>query len=93
MDAAARHAKKFKAVADPTRLAIVACLVRSGEICVTDLVDAFDLSQPTISHHLRLLREAGLLETARRGTLAFYRVPPAALEQLHSALVDACLEI
>jgi ArsR family transcriptional regulator len=93
MRAAVRHAARFKAIADPTRLAMLACLVRVGEICVADLTEAFDLSQPTISHHLRLLREAGLLETTNRGTLVFYRVPPEALEQLQSALVDACLEI
>lgn len=93
MAAAERHAAKFKAISDPTRLAMLACLARVGEVCVTDLVESFELSQPTISHHLRLLREAGLLETKRRGTLAFYRVPARALEELHSALVDACLEI
>jgi ArsR family transcriptional regulator len=93
MTAAARHAAKFKAISDPTRLAIVACLSRVGEICVADLMESFALSQPTVSHHLRLLKQAGLVETTRRGTLAFYRVPPAALEELHSALVVACLEI
>jgi ArsR family transcriptional regulator, arsenate/arsenite/antimonite-responsive transcriptional repressor len=88
-----RYASQFKAVADPTRRAMLACLIRVGEICVADLTEPFPLSQPTISHHLRLLREAGLLETTGRGALTFYSVPPAALERLQSALVDACLQI
>src|ERR671934_871178 len=74
----ARHelAARFKALADPTRVAIVNRLATADEVCVCDLNAAFDLSQPTISHHLRILREAGLVESARRGTGAYYRLPP-----------------
>jgi ArsR family transcriptional regulator, arsenate/arsenite/antimonite-responsive transcriptional repressor len=57
-----------------------------GEACVCDLSSAFDLSQPTISHHLRVLRETGLLECERRGTWVYYRVVPSALAQLSAVL-------
>jgi ArsR family transcriptional regulator len=76
----------FKALADPTRVAIVNRLAGAEEVCVCDLVEAFELSQPTISHHLKLLREAGLVEAERRGTWAYYRLVPEAIEGLRVAL-------
>src|SRR3954465_113739 len=78
--AAAELATVFKALADPTRVAIVNRLAAAPEVCVCDLTAAFELSQPTISHHLRLLRDAGLVESERRGTWAGYppRPPRAA---------------
>jgi ArsR family transcriptional regulator, arsenate/arsenite/antimonite-responsive transcriptional repressor len=79
-------AAQFKALADPTRVAIVNHLSAAGEVCVCNLVDAFELSQPTISHHLRILREAGLVVSTRRGTWAFYRLVPEALDALRSTL-------
>ncbi len=79
-------AAQFKALADPTRVAIVNHLSATGEVCVCSLVDAFELSQPTISHHLRILREAGLVASTRRGTWAFYRLVPEALDALRSTL-------
>jgi ArsR family transcriptional regulator len=79
-------ASRFKALADPTRVAIVNRLARSEECCVCNLVDEFELSQPTISHHLRILREAGLVEAERRGTWAYYRLLPEAIGGLRSAL-------
>ena len=79
-------AARFKALADPTRVAIVNRLAGAGEVCVCELVAEQDLSQPTISHHLRLLREAGIVEAARRGTWAYYRLVPDAVEGLASAL-------
>src|ERR671938_957596 len=84
----ARHelALRFKALADPTRVAIVNRLAAADECCVCDLTDAFVLSQPTISHHLRILREAGLVESSRRGTWAYYRLVPEAVEQLRAGL-------
>jgi ArsR family transcriptional regulator len=85
-DAAGALAARFKALADPTRVAIVNCLAGSDEVCVCELVDAFDLSQPTISHHLRILRDAGLVEAERRGTWAFYRLVPEAIDALRGAL-------
>jgi ArsR family transcriptional regulator, arsenate/arsenite/antimonite-responsive transcriptional repressor len=79
-------AARFKALADPTRVAIVNRLAATDECCVCDLTGAFELSQPTISHHLRLLREAGLVEASRRGTWAYYRLIPAAVGELRTAL-------
>src|SRR5256885_10435844 len=85
LDAADELASYFKALADPTRVAIVSRLA-AGECCVCDLNAAFDLSQPTISHHLKVLREAGLVESSRRGTWAYYRLVPEALDALRGAL-------
>ena len=78
-------AARFKALSDPTRVAILNRLAQ-GEACVCDLNATFDLSQPTISHHLRVLRDAGLVEASRRGTWAYYRVVPEALAALSSVL-------
>jgi ArsR family transcriptional regulator len=72
----------FKALSDPTRVAIVNRLGAASEVCVCDLTAAFELSQPTISHHLRVLREAGLVESEGRGTWAYYRLVPEAIERL-----------
>jgi ArsR family transcriptional regulator, arsenate/arsenite/antimonite-responsive transcriptional repressor len=79
-------AAQFKALADPTRVAIVNHLSSADEVCVCNLVDAFDLSQPTISHHLKILREAGLVASTRRGTWAFYRLVPDTLAALRATL-------
>lgn len=63
----------FKALADPTRLEILRLVAaQTAPICVCDIVDRFDLGQPTISHHLKVLREAGLVEMSRQGIWAFY---------------------
>src|SRR5437870_11881406 len=80
-------AQRFKALADPTRVAIVNRLAGAGEVCVCAFVDELGLSQPTVSHHLRILREAGLVESTRRGTWAFYRLVPETIDQLAAALV------
>src|SRR6476659_11482896 len=79
-------AARFKALADPTRVAIVNCLSSADEVCVCELNANFDLSQPTISHHLRVLREAGLVEASRRGTWAYYRLVPETVAALGEAL-------
>jgi ArsR family transcriptional regulator len=79
-------ATRFKALADPTRVAIINCLSAADEVCVCHLTDTFDLSQPTISHHLRILREAGLVESSRRGTWAYYRLVPESIAALRGAL-------
>jgi ArsR family transcriptional regulator, arsenate/arsenite/antimonite-responsive transcriptional repressor len=79
-------AAQFKALADPTRVAIINCLSAAEEVCVCNLTDTFDLSQPTISHHLKILREAGLVESTRRGTWAYYRLVPEKIEALRAAL-------
>lgn len=81
-EAAVALATIFKALGDPTRVAIVQRLAASEQVCVCDLNAAFDLSQPTISHHLRILREAGLVEADRRGTWAYYRLVPDAIDSL-----------
>ena len=79
-------AARFKALADPTRVAIVNRLAAADEVCVCDLNAAFELSQPTISHHLKILREAGLVDSERRGTWAYYRLVPEAIDGLRGAL-------
>jgi len=79
--AAQELAATFKALADPTRVAIVNRLA-AGEVCVCDLTSVFELSQPTVSHHLRVLRDAGLVEAERRGTWAYYRIVPEAIDRL-----------
>jgi ArsR family transcriptional regulator, arsenate/arsenite/antimonite-responsive transcriptional repressor len=79
-------AARFKALGDPTRVAIVNRLSAAEEVCVCDLNAAFALSQPTISHHLRILREAGLVNVTRRGTWAYYRLVPEAVGALRAAL-------
>ena len=85
-EATAELAAQFKALADPTRVAIVNQLAAADEVCVCVLNERFDLSQPTISHHLKVLREAGLVEANRRGTWAYYRLVPEAVESLRAAL-------
>ncbi|TML14815.1 MAG: helix-turn-helix transcriptional regulator [Actinobacteria bacterium] len=81
-----RLAVRFKALADPTRVAIINYLSAADEVCVCNLTGSFDLSQPTISHHLKILREAGLVESSRRGTWAYYRLVPEAIDALRGAL-------
>ena len=79
-------AARFKALADPTRVAIVNSLSGADEVCVCNLTATFDLSQPTISHHLKILRDAGLVESTRRGTWAYYRLVPESIDALRGAL-------
>ena len=86
---AAALADKFKALADPARVAIVNRLAAADEVCVCDLNAALELAQPTVSHHLRVLREAGLVESSRRGTWAFYRLVPEAIAGLRETLGGA----
>ncbi|MFF0718651.1 MULTISPECIES: metalloregulator ArsR/SmtB family transcription factor [unclassified Micromonospora] len=86
-DQAAVVAPMFKALGDPVRLRLMSMIASVPEICVCDLTPAFDLSGPTISHHLRVLRDAGLVDSERRGTWVWYRVRPEAFRQL-GALLD-----
>ena len=88
LDPAAREtlAARFHALSDPTRVAIVNRLSSTEECCVCDLNAAFDLSQPTVSHHLKVLRDAGLVESTRRGTWAYYRLVPDAVRELRNTL-------
>ncbi len=87
--AAADLARGFKALGDPVRLRLLSLIAAraGGEICVCDLTEAFTLTGPTISHHLRVLREAGLVDCQRRGTWVYYWVVPAKLAAL-SQLLD-----
>ncbi|WP_234320045.1 ArsR/SmtB family transcription factor [Streptomyces sp. SBT349] len=85
---AADLAKVFKALGDPVRLRLLSMIASraGGEVCVCELTPAFELSQPTISHHLKQLRQAGLIDCERRGTWVYYWALPAALERLAAVL-------
>ena len=88
-DQAADLAKVFKALGDPVRLRLMSMIAsrgEGGEVCVCELTPAFDLSQPTISHHLKLLRQAGLIDCERRGTWVYYWVLPGVLDKLAAFL-------
>jgi ArsR family transcriptional regulator len=82
--AAERIAPLLKALADPVRLRLMSLVASrgDGEACVCDLNDAFELSHPTISHHLKVLHESGLLDRSKRGVWVYYRVQPEALADL-----------
>jgi ArsR family transcriptional regulator, arsenate/arsenite/antimonite-responsive transcriptional repressor len=81
---AAQVAPLLKALADPVRLRLMSLVLshQGGEACVCDLNDAFELSQPTISHHLKVLHEAGLLDRDKRGVWVYYRARPEAMSAL-----------
>ena len=80
-DQAEQVATLLKAMADPVRIKLISLIAAhdGGEACVCDLNDAFDLSQPTISHHLKILLDAGLVTRDKRGVWAYYRIVPSAL--------------
>jgi ArsR family transcriptional regulator, arsenate/arsenite/antimonite-responsive transcriptional repressor len=81
--AAERMASVAKALADPVRLQLVDVLRKhAGKVCVCELVPLFDLSQPTVSHHLKVLRDAGIVDSERQGLWAYYYVRPEALDEL-----------
>lgn len=86
---AARFAAELKALADPVRLRLLSEVASrpGGEACVCDISGPIRLSQSTISHHLKVLREAGLVTSERRGTWVYYRVNSVVLEQLSEVLV------
>jgi ArsR family transcriptional regulator len=80
---AERMAGVAKALGDPVRMQLVDVLRKhAGKVCVCELVPLFDLSQPTVSHHLKKLRDAGIVGSERRGLWAYYYVLPEALEEL-----------
>jgi ArsR family transcriptional regulator len=87
-EAAAELSVRLKALADPVRLRLMSLIAshEGAEACVCDVSAGFDLSQPTISHHLKVLRTAGLLAGERRGSWVYYRVVPDALQQLSLVL-------
>ncbi|MDP9988722.1 ArsR family transcriptional regulator [Arthrobacter oryzae] len=77
------RAAVFKALADPNRLRLLSIVksAQGGEACVCDLTDPLDLTQPTVSHHLKILVDAGLLHREKRGTWAYFSLVPGALER------------
>jgi ArsR family transcriptional regulator, arsenate/arsenite/antimonite-responsive transcriptional repressor len=83
-DTAERLAGALKAVADPVRLQLLAMIksAEAGEACVCDLTEPVGLSQPTVSHHLKVLVDAGFLRRERRGTWAWYSLVPGSLDQI-----------
>ena len=84
---AERMAGIAKALADPVRLQLVDVLRKhAGKVCVCELVPLFDLSQPTVSHHLKVLREAGIVASERQGLWAYYYVTPDSLKELSTWL-------
>jgi len=87
--AAEEIAGAFKALADPARLRLLSFIAAqpSGEACVCHLMKPLDISQPTVSHHLKVLYDAGLLERERRGTWVYYRIVPQRLSALREALL------
>ena len=90
---AVRMAEIAKALGDPARLQLVDVLRKhAGKVCVCELVPLFDLSQPTVSHHLKVLRRAGIVDSERQGLWAYYFVKPAALEELGAWLGDQSSE-
>ena len=76
----------LKTLADPARLRILSMLARSDEICACDLEEPLDLSQPTVSHHIKQLREAGFVASERRGKWVYHRLVRGRLEEVTSAL-------
>lgn len=87
-ETAAALAPAFKALGDPVRLQLMSMIASApaGEICVCDLTPAFDLTGPTISHHLKTLRDTGLVDSERRGTWVYYRARPGIMRQLAALL-------
>ena len=92
---AAELARVFKALADPVRLRLFSLIAsfEGGQACVCDLTGPFDVSQPTISHHLRVLREAGLVDCERRGTWVYYWVLPDAMARLSGLLAPVSVAV
>jgi len=89
--AATRLAQLFKALSDPSRVKLISLIATSkdGEACACDLTEPVGLSQPTVSHHMRILVDAGLVTREQRGKWAYYRVVDHALVQLARALTPA----
>ncbi|MGH3669415.1 MAG: ArsR/SmtB family transcription factor [Pseudonocardiaceae bacterium] len=88
-DQALELSRLFKAMGDPVRLRLLSLIAShaGGDACVCDLSGVFELTGPTISHHLKVLREAGLISGERRGTWIYYRIEPDALRRLSAVLV------
>lgn len=85
---AERLAPMFKALGDPVRLQMASMIAAKPELCVCEITPVFALSSGTISHHLKTLREAGLVDCERRGTYVYYWIRPEALEALAALLTN-----
>lgn len=83
---AERLAPLFKALGDPVRLRIASMIAARPEVCVCEITPAFEVSPATVSHHLKTLREAGLVHSERRGTFVYYRIEPSTLGALGALL-------
>ena len=93
VDSARRWAALFKALADPTRLLILALVAKNeGGVCECNIVDCTPLSQPTISYHVKVLKEAGLLDCEKRGLWCHYALRKDTLRQVAAALREMGLE-
>ena len=90
--AAAELAPLFRALGDPVRLRLLSLIAATDEVCVCDLTESVDVSAPTVSHHLKALRQAGLVHAHRRGTWVYYRAVPAALHRLGALLSEPLRE-
>jgi ArsR family transcriptional regulator, arsenate/arsenite/antimonite-responsive transcriptional repressor len=92
-DAAERLARVFKALGDPARVRLVSMIAASdgGEACICDLTEPVGLSQPTVSHHMKLLVDAGLMHREQRGKWAYYRLVDGALASLAQALAPTAV--
>ena len=88
-DQSVELARVFKAMGDPVRLRLLSLIAchEGGESCVCDLTSAFDMTAPSVSYHLRILREAGLISAERRGTWVYYRVNPDVMSRMSAVLV------
>jgi ArsR family transcriptional regulator, arsenate/arsenite/antimonite-responsive transcriptional repressor len=88
-DGADELAPLFKAVADPLRLRLLSLIAchDGGEACVCDLLGEFDVTAPSVSYHLKILREAGLISSERRGTWVYYRVNPGVMARMSAVLL------
>lgn len=85
-DEATDLAELLKAIADPARLRILSLLLTSEEACACDLTGPLGLSQPTVSHHVKVLKEAGFIASERRGKWVYHRVVPGRLDEIRNAL-------
>lgn len=86
-------ARRLAVLAEPARLRIISLVKQAGEMCGCDLEEPLGLSQPTVSHHLKVLVEAGFLERERRGKWAWYRVAPAAASEVATALAPSSVRV
>lgn len=90
---AADLAQVFAALADPTRLRILSMVAAAGELCSCNLLEPLGRSQPTVSHHTKVLADAGLIEGDKRGRWVWWRIVPARLDDLRDALAPAAVPV